>query len=461
MKNFMLLNGKEQPFKNTGGKKQKLVEKGEPDLFRYSFPYTEVPKTTFDGTAVSMDVPDDIWMTCTTFRDGQQARPPYTVNQIIDLYDMLHQMGGPNGVIRQCEFFLYSNKDQEAVRACLERNYKYPEVTGWIRATASDFKIVKSMGLKETGILTSASDYHIYIKLKSSREKVLDQYLGLVKEALAAGVLPRCHLEDITRADIYGFAVPFVQELMKLAEESKVPIKVRLCDTMGYGIPFAEAALPRGVPKLVTVMRKDGGVPSKQLEWHGHNDFHKVLINGVAAWLYGCSALNGALLGYGERTGNPPLEGACIEYASLTGNTNGMDLSVITRIGNYFRNEIKAPVPANYPFVGKEFNVTMAGIHADGVIKNQEIYNIFDTEKILNRPLEVTITDKSGIAGVAFWINSYLKLEGDRKLDKHHPGIAKVSDWVNDQYTNLRTTGISREEMEDQVRKHFPEYLRK
>ena len=56
-----------------------------------------------------------MFITDTTFRDGQQARPPYTVQQIVDLYTLMSSLGGPNGVIRQSEFFLYSAKDREAV----------------------------------------------------------------------------------------------------------------------------------------------------------------------------------------------------------------------------------------------------------------------------------------------------------------------------------------------------------
>ena len=118
-----------------------------------------------------MNMPDEIWITDTTFRDGQQSRPPYTVKQIVDLFDLIHKLGGSKGLIRQCEFFLYSDKDKEAVRKCLDRGYKYPEVTGWIRAVKSDFKLVKEMGLKETGILCSASDYHIYLKLNKTRNR--------------------------------------------------------------------------------------------------------------------------------------------------------------------------------------------------------------------------------------------------------------------------------------------------
>ncbi len=438
----------------------KLQHVDEPVLLREMFPYDEVSRVMFDGKTVPMEPPEDFWITCTTFRDGQQARPPYTVKQTVDLYDFLHRLGGPNGIIRQCEFFLYSDKDREAVEKCLEKGYKYPEVTGWIRAVKSDFQLVKDMGLKETGILTSASDYHIFLKLGKTREQAMEGYLDLARSAIEAGVLPRCHLEDLTRADFYGFIIPFVQELMKLSEESGMPVKIRLCDTMGYGVPYPGAALPRSVPKLVYNLVHEGGVPPERLEWHGHNDFHKVLINASTAWLYGCCAANGTLLGFGERTGNPPIEGLIIEYISLRGEPNGADTTVITEIGNYFTREIGSPAPPNYPFVGSDFNTTRAGIHADGLIKNEEIYNIFDTGKVLNRPLGVNVTDKSGLAGITYWINSYLGLSGDKRIDKRHPGIAAVGKWVEEQYAEKRTTAISNLEMAEQVKKHFPEYFK-
>ena len=210
-----------------------LQERPEANLFREYFPYSEVPRIPFHGRVVPLNPPGEIWITDTTFRDGQQARPPYSVQEIVDIFDLLHRMGGPRGIIRQSEFFLYSDKDKEAVRKCMERGYRYPEVTGWIRAVKSDFQLVKDMGLKETGILTSCSDYHIYLKLGKTRQQALDDYLGIVKTALEHGIIPRCHLEDITRADFFGFVVPFVNELMKLSQESGIPVKVRACDTMG------------------------------------------------------------------------------------------------------------------------------------------------------------------------------------------------------------------------------------
>ncbi|QJA06403.1 histone-lysine N-methyltransferase [Thermosulfurimonas marina] len=435
----------------------KLQDTEEPNLMKEIFPYTDVPYIEFDHRYIPPNPAREIWITDTTFRDGQQARPPYTVQQIVDLYKLMHRLGGPNGVIRQSEFFLYTAKDREAVEKCLALGYRYPEVTGWIRAKAEDLKLVRDMGLKETGILTSCSDYHIFLKLKKNRRQALEDYLAIVKEALSLGIVPRCHFEDVTRADIFGFVVPFAIELMKLREESGLDIKIRLCDTLGLGVPFPEAALPRSVPKLVRTLIEEAGVPGELLEWHGHNDFYKVVINATAAWLYGCAAVNCALLGFGERTGNTPLEAMIFEYIALRGTHHGVDTTVITDIANYYREVLGEKIPPNQPFVGSEFNATRAGIHIDGLLKNEEIYNPFDTKKLLKRPIGIIITDKSGTAGIAYWINTHFHLKGDRRIDKRHPGVAKIYKHILKQYEAGRITSISNEEMMQLVRKYIPE----
>ncbi|MDI6853552.1 MAG: histone-lysine N-methyltransferase [Deltaproteobacteria bacterium] len=437
--------------------RHRLVEVEEPNLMRDIFPYTEIGRIDFDYKFVMPQPPEQMLITDTTFRDGQQARPPYTVKQIVDIFDMLHRLGGPKGIIRQSEFFLYSAKDKEAVERCRERGYLFPEITGWIRANPADLTLVKDMGLRETGILTSVSDYHIFLKLNWNRRRAMEEYLNIARAALDHGIVPRCHFEDITRADIYGFCVPFALELMRLREESGIDVKIRLCDTMGFGVPYPGAALPRSVPRLVRAMIEDAGVPGHLMEWHGHNDFHKVFINGVTAWLYGCGAVNGTLLGFGERTGNTPIEALIMEYIGFRGSNDGIDTTVITDIAEYFERELHYRIPPNFPFVGNSFNATSAGIHADGLLKNEEIYNAFDTAKILRRPLTITITDKSGKAGIVHWINAKLNLTGDNQVDKMHPGVIKIHKRIMEWYEGGRCTSISNEEMEGLARKYLPE----
>ena len=426
-----------------------LQDVKEPVYYREMFPYDEIPKVTFNHRLTPLNPPDEMWITDTTFRDGQQSRAPYSPKVIVDLYKMLHKLGGFRGIIRQSEFFLYSETDKRALRMCQDLGYKYPEITGWIRARKEDFQLAKEMGLKECGILVSCSDYHIFKKLKITRSQAMESYLGIIKDALDAGIRPRCHFEDITRADFYGFVVPFATQLSKLMQESGIPIKIRACDTMGYGVPYPGASMPRSVPGIIYGLNVYGGFPSSQIEWHGHNDFYKAVTNSTTAWLYGASGVNCSLLGIGERTGNTPLEAMVIEYAQIRGTLDGMDTTVIRDIADYYERELGFKIPDKTPFVGKDFNVTQAGIHADGMLKDEEIYNIFNTEKLLKSPPSVTISRTSGAAGIAMWMSKYLK-ENIAKTDAR---VVSLKEWVDAQYDAGRVTTIGYKELEEAGKK--------
>ena len=428
-----------------------LQDVAEPNLYREVYNYEEVPKVPFNHRRVPLGMPADIWITDTTFRDGMQSQAPYSPKQIVDIYKMLSRLGGPKGLIRSTEFFVYSENDRKALNACRELGLEFPQITTWIRATESDFKLVRDLGIKETGILVSCSDYHIFKKLGMTRSQALEHYLEIISEALELGICPRCHFEDITRADFYGFVVPFVNEIQRLSQESGIPIRIRACDTMGYGEPYSEVALPRSVPGIIYGLQHYSDVPSEMLEWHGHNDFHKAVANATCAWLYGASAVNASMLGIGERTGNVPLEAMVFEYASLRGTLDGMDPTVITEIAEYFQKEIGYDIPPMTPFVGENFNVTRAGIHADGMIKNEEIYNIFDTQKLLGRPAGVTVSSTSGLAGIAYWINCHYRLTGAEAVTKKDPMVAYIKEWVDAQYAEGRQTVISSKELEQLI----------
>ena len=326
-------------------KKFMLKNEEQPKLFKDIFPYSEIPKIVFGSEQIPMSIPEDIWITDTTFRDGQQSMDTYTEKQIVKIFDYLHRLDNNSGIIRQTEFFLYTEKDRNAVKKCLARGYKFPEITSWIRANKEDFKLVKDMGLKETGMLMSCSDYHIFKKLNKTRQEAMDLYVSLVEEAIENGITPRCHLEDITRADFFGFVIPLVQKFMEISKKSGIKIKIRACDTLGLGLPYSGTELPRSVQHIINGLIVYGGVPSEYLEWHGHNDFYNVVPNATTAWLHGCAAINTSLFGIGERTGNCPLEAMIIEYGQLRGNVKNMNLKLISEIGQYFEGEFKYSIP--------------------------------------------------------------------------------------------------------------------
>ena len=429
-----------------------LQDVEEPNLYREIYNYDSVPRVPFNHRRVPLGMPPEIWITDTTFRDGQQSRAPYTVEQIVDIYRLMSRLGGPRGIIRQTEFFVYSDTDRRALDKCMSLGLKFPEITTWIRATLQDFKLVKSLGIKETGILVSCSDYHIFKKLGMTRAQALEHYKKTVYAALEMGIRPRCHLEDITRADFYGFVLPFVYELQRLGEEANIPVKFRACDTMGYGVPFGDVALPRSVPGIIYGLNHYADVPSEMIEWHGHNDFYKAVANASCAWLYGAASVNCSLLGIGERTGNIPLEAMVFEYASLRGTLDGMDPTAITDIARYFEKNTGYEIPPMTPFIGENFNATRAGIHADGMMKDEEIYNIFNTAKLLNRPASVTITNTSGLAGIAYWLNNHYSLTGSDAVTKKDPIVLYMKEWVDREYENGRQVAISTNELEELVK---------
>lgn len=437
--------------------KYTLQDVEEPQLYRLLYKYSEVPKIPFNHRHVPMRPPDEIFITDTTFRDGQQARAPYTVEQIVQLYKFMHELGGPKGLIRQCEFFLYSDKDRKAVEACRALGYRFPEITGWIRARYEDFLLVKQMGIAETGILASCSDYHIFKKLNMTRRQAMDQFLGVVKDALSVGVRPRVHLEDLTRADFYGFVLPLATKLSELAQESGIPIKIRACDTLGLGVSYPGVALPRSVPGIAYGLVHYAGFANELLEWHGHNDFHRAVVNAGTAWLYGISAVNCTLLGIGERAGNTPLEAMVFEYAALRGTTDGMDTRIVSEIADYYQKELNYEIPPMTPLVGSQFNATRAGIHADGLLKDEEIYNIFDTEALLNRRVRVNIGQNSGAAGLVYWLHTYFGLPGKNGLDKRDPRLSPILEWINQQYEQGRVASIGDEELAEVVERLAPD----
>jgi len=90
-------------------------------------------------------------------------------------------------------------------------------------------------------------------------------------------------------------------------------------------------------------------------------------------------------------------------------------------------------------------------------MKDPEIYNIFDTEKILGRKPLVIITDKSGSAGVAYWINTFYNLPSDKQLSKNDERVKAIYDEILKMYENGKEGCVSNEEMRELVRKYIPE----
>jgi isopropylmalate/homocitrate/citramalate synthase len=420
----------------------------EPEYFLDSFPPNAFP--AYLWTERPATLPADVWATETTHRDGQQGGLPLTTEQSLKIYDLFCQFTGTSGAIRQAEFFAYRPSDRAALEGALERYHAGApiEPTTWIRATTRDVALVASLGVRETGMLASASDYHTFHKFKpGGRKQAADTYLDAVKMTLDAGIRPRLHLEDATRAPM-EFMRPFIETVLETSAPYGPSLhpKWRICDTMGLGLPYEDVALPRSIPRLFAEMRKLDLKP-QDLEFHPHNDTWLIVANCLAAIRAGCGVINGTLLGKGERTGNAPLEAVLLHLIGMGYfRQKQPDFTALNDLVALYAQMGEA-IPPKYPLYGRDAHRTRAGVHADGLNKFWWMYAPFNVPDLLGRPLEVSLTKESGSAGLIFLIRQHLGLD----LAKDDPGLLAVHAWVMAEFDGGRQTSIEWEELEPVV----------
>jgi len=429
---------------------KEISDPQSPEYFLESFPREDFPR--YRWVERPSGLPLQAWTTETTHRDGQQGGLPLTPEQGLRIYDLLCRFTRGSGAIRQAEFFVYRAADRFMLQGALERYRSGApiEPTTWIRAAAKDVALIKSLGVRETGMLASASDYHTFHKFKpGGRNQAARAYLEAVQMALDAGIRPRLHLEDATRAPL-EFMLPLVENALELAEPYGLRPKFRVCDTMGLGLPYDDVALPRSIPRIFRELRKLGLEP-EDLEFHPHNDTCLIVANCLAAIREGCAVINGTTLGKGERTGNAPLEQVLLHLIGMGYfPENRPDFTVLGELAELYA-AMGEPLPAKYPLYGKDAHRTRAGIHADGLNKFWWMYAPFDVPKLLGRPLEVSLTKESGLAGLIFLIRQHWGIE----LAKDNPGLQALHAWVMEQFEAGRQTAIEWEELEPKVRAYL------
>lgn len=429
---------------------KEISDPQSPEYFLESFPREDFPR--YRWVERPSGLPLQAWTTETTHRDGQQGGLPLTPEQGLRIYDLLCRFTRGSGAIRQAEFFVYRAADRFMLQGALERYRSGApiEPSTWIRAAAKDVALIKSLGVRETGMVASASDYHTFHKFKpGGRNQAARAYLEAVQMALDAGIRPRLHLEDATRAPL-EFMLPLVENALELAEPYGLRPKFRVCDTMGLGLPYDDVALPRSIPRIFRELRKLGLEP-EDLEFHPHNDTGLIVANCLAAIREGCAVINGTTLGKGERTGNAPLEQVLLHLIGMGYfPENRPDFTVLGELAELYA-AMGEPLPAKYPLYGKDAHRTRAGIHADGLNKFWWMYAPFDVPKLLGRPLEVSLTKESGLAGLIFLIRQHWGIE----LAKDNPGLQALHAWVMEQFEAGRQTAIEWEELEPKVRAYL------
>ncbi|MDI6640064.1 MAG: isopropylmalate synthase [Methanocellales archaeon] len=405
-------------------------------------------RTYEDMPKIKLPLGQEVKISDSTIRDGAQM-PGIVLKKAhkLRIHDYLHEIG-----IEKIEAFLYNERDRSAVREMLDRGYEVPEVTAWARAVPKDIDLAIDMdGIEETGILMSVSDVHIFDKMGlKSREEAEEKYLSALQYAIDHGLRVRCHLEDVTRADVKGFVIPFVKKIVERAPDAII----RVCDTLNYGLPFPEVDLPYSIPKMIKLL-KDVGV--KNIETHVHDDFGLGLTNTLAGYWYGANWSNLTFLGIGERAGNTEMEKILIFLMCRVEGFQKYNPNSLVKFAEYMEEEIGVRVPRNKAIVGKNVFAHESGIHAAGIIKNPFTYEPFPPE-LVGGKRELMIGDSSGTEVIRYKVEEALRelMHLELSIDKNDPRVKSIQRDIQKLYDEeTRVSCISDEELRAYVEKYF------
>ncbi|MBU4076827.1 MAG: isopropylmalate synthase [Euryarchaeota archaeon] len=401
-----------------------------------------------DLPRIKLPLGQDIFISDSTIRDGAQM-PGIVMKKRhkLKIYDYLHRIG-----IEKLETFVFNDRDREAVRVMLDTGYEFPEVTGWARANPKDIDFVLSMdGIKETGILMSVSDSHMIDKMGlASREEAEKKYTDALQYAVDHGLRTRAHIEDMTRADNEGFVFPLIEKLLEIDPDCII----RLCDTVGFGLPFPDVDEPYGIPHMVRRLREIG---SKNIETHIHDDFGMSVACSIAGYWYGANWSSLTFLGIGERAGNAELEKVALLLMQRVEGFQKYDLQSLTEFARYMEKEIGIRVPRNKSVVGRNIFAHESGIHTAGIIKNPFTYEPYPPE-IVGGKRQLLIGDSSGLEVIRFKVEESLNelMHVDSKIDKNDWRVKAIQSDIQRLYNEeKRISCISDEELKRFVEKYF------
>jgi isopropylmalate/homocitrate/citramalate synthase len=417
------------------------IDRGWGDGKMMDMSYEDLPK---------LELPhgQEVFVSDSTLRDGAQM--PGVVIKVKDrlrIYEYLHSLG-----VEKLEVFLFTGSDKEAARAMMDRGYPLPEVTGWSRANPQDIDLVLKMdGIKETGILMSVSDVHIHTKLGlKTRDEAENKFLAALDYALDHGLRTRAHLEDITRADLKGFVYPLVKKILERDPECTL----RLCDTLGFGVPFPGVEEPYGIPTMVERLLE---LQARNIETHIHDDFGLATASSLAGYWHGANWSNLTFLGMGERAGNSELEKALLFLVQRVKGFQKYDLSCLTEFAQYVEEHVGLRVPDNKAVVGRNVFAHESGIHTAGVIKNPFIYEPYPPE-LVGGIRKLMIGSSSGAEVIRFKVEEALRelMKIETSLSKDDWRIRAIHREIRQLYDEeKRNSCISEEELLAYVEKYF------
>ena len=267
-----------------------------------------------------------------------------------------------------------------------------------------------------TGIGTS--DSHVYNKLKTTRENVMERAVAAVKYAKKYVEDVEFYAEDAGRTDD-EFLAKILEEVIKVGATV-----VNIPDTTGYCLPWDYGT------KIKFLKENVKGIHNVTISTHCHNDLGLATANSIAGVVNGATQIECTINGIGERAGNASLEEAVMILRQHS------DLSYDTRINTRFlkslselvSTKMRMPVQPNKAIVGANAFSHSSGIHQDGVIKSRETYEIIDPHEVGVGQSSIVLTARSGRAALRYRAELLgVKVEKE-ELEEYYQRFLNIAD---------------------------------
>jgi len=336
---------------------------------------------------------DQIYIFDTTLRDGEQVPGcKLDTEQKVVIARELERL---NVDVIEAGFPVSSPGDFKSVEEICKA-VKTPIICGLSRAVENDIKVAAE-ALKyaarpriHTGIGTS--DLHIFSKLNSNREAIIERAIGAVKYAKSFVEDVEFYAEDAGRTEN-----EYLAKVIEAAIAAGATV-VNIPDTTGYCLPAEYGE------KIKFLKENVKNIHKVIIATHCHNDLGLATANSIAGIQNGARQIECTINGIGERAGNTSLEEVVMimrqhPYMNLHSNINTKLLYPTSQLVS---EKMGVNVQPNKAIVGANAFAHSSGIHQDGVIKKREVYEIMDPKDVGVEASLIVLTARSGRAALAY-----------------------------------------------------------
>lgn len=362
---------------------------------------------------------DKLFVFDTTLRDGEQV-PGCQLNTVekIEVARALEALGVD---ILEAGFPISSPGDFNSVRE-ISKAVTWPVICALTRAVEKDIDVAADAlaYAKHKRIHTGigVSEFHIYDKLKSNPEEILERAVAAVKYAKKYVEDVEFYAEDAGRAD-NEYLARVVEAVIKAGATV-----VNIPDTTGYCLPSQYGA------KIKYLVDHVDGIDKAIIATHCHNDLGMATANALTGVINGARQIEVTINGIGERAGNTSLEEVvmalrCHKHLGIDTNINSQRILETSRLVS---NLMNMPVQPNKAIVGRNAFAHSSGIHQDGVLKNRENYEIIDPKDIGMTDTEIVLTARSGRAALHHRLGVLGVHLEQEALDKVYEEFLKLAD---------------------------------